>query len=33
MLYADGLTLLTNEPRDMKIMLSWLAVYARNKLI
>ena len=31
MLYADDLTLLTNEPRDMQIMLSWLAVYARNK--
>ena len=31
MLYADDLTLLTNEPRDMQIMLSRLAVYARNK--
>jgi hypothetical protein len=31
MLYADDLTLLTNEPRDMHIMLSRLAVYARNK--
>jgi hypothetical protein len=30
-LYADDLTLLTNEPRDMQIMLSRLAVYARNK--
>jgi len=30
MLYADDLILLTNEPRDMQIMLSWLAVYARN---
>ena len=29
MLYADDLTLLTNEPRDMQIMLSRLAV--RNK--
>ena len=27
MLYADHLTLLTNEPRDMQIMLSRLAVY------
>ena len=33
MLYADDLTLLTNEPRDMQIMLSELAVYARNKLL
>ena len=32
-LYADDLTLLTNEPRDMQIMLSELAVYARNKLL
>ena len=31
MLYADELTLLTNEPRDMQIMLSRLAVYDRNK--
>ena len=31
MLYADDLTLLTNEPRDMQNMLSRLAVYARNK--
>ena len=31
MLYADDLTLLTNEPRDMQIMLSRLAVYARNR--
>ena len=31
MLYADNLTLLTKEPRAMQIMLSWLAVYARNK--
>ena len=31
MLYADDLTLLTNEPRDMLIMLSRLAEYARNK--
>ena len=31
MLYADDLTLLTNEPRDMQIMLTRLAVYARNK--
>ena len=31
MLYADDLTLLTNEPRDMQIMPSRLAVYARNK--
>ena len=31
MLYADDLSLLTNEPRDMQIMLSRLAVYARNK--
>ena len=31
MLYADDLTLLTNEPRDMQIMLSRLAVYARKK--
>ena len=31
MLHADDLTLLTNEPRDMQIMLSRLAVYARNK--
>jgi hypothetical protein len=31
MLYADDLTLLTNEPRDMQIMLSRLAVYAKNK--
>ena len=31
MLYPDDLTLLTNEPRDMQIMLSRLAVYARNK--
>jgi len=31
MLYADDLTLLTNEPRDMQIMLSRLAVYVRNK--
>ena len=32
MLYADDLTyLLTNEPRDMQIMLNRLAVYARNK--
>ena len=31
MLYADDLTLLTNEPREMQIMLSRLAVYARNK--
>ena len=31
LLYADDLTLLTNEPRDMQIMLSRLAVYARNK--
>ena len=31
MLYADDLTLLTNEPRDMQIMLSRLAVYTRNK--
>ena len=31
MLYADDLTLLTHEPRDMQIMLSRLAVYARNK--
>ena len=30
-LYADDLTLLTNEPRDMQIMLSRLVVYARNK--
>jgi hypothetical protein len=30
MLYAEDLTLLTNEPRDMLIMLSRLAVYARN---
>ena len=31
MLYADDLTMLTNDPRDMQIMLSWLAVYTRNK--
>jgi len=31
MLYADDMTLLTNELRDMQIMLSRLAVYARNK--
>ena len=31
MLYADDLTLLTNEPHDMQIILSRLAVYARNK--
>ena len=31
MLYADDLILLTKEPRAMQIMLSWLAVYARNK--
>ena len=31
MLYADDLTLLINEPCDMQIMLSRLAVYARNK--
>ena len=31
MLYADDLTLLTNEPRDMQIMLSRLAVYTRIK--
>jgi len=31
MSYADDLTLLTNEPCDMQIMLSRLAVYARNK--
>ena len=31
MLYADDLTLLTHEPRDMQIMLSRLAVYTRNK--
>ena len=31
MLYADDLTTLTNEPRDMQIMLSQLAVYARSK--
>ena len=31
MLYIDVLTLLTNEPRDMQIMLSRLAVFARNK--
>jgi len=31
MLYADDLTLLTNEPLDMQIMLSRLAVYVRNK--
>ena len=31
MLYPDDLTLLTNEPRDMQIMLSRLAVYTRNK--
>ena len=31
LLYADDLTLLTNEPRDMGIMLSRLAVYARIK--
>ena len=31
MLYADDLTLLTNEPRYMQIMLSRLAVYARKK--
>jgi len=31
MLYADDLILLTNEPRDMQIMLSRLAVYARSK--
>ena len=31
MLYADDLTLLTNEPRDMQIMLSRLAVYARKQ--
>ena len=31
MLYVDNLTLLTNEPRDMQIMLSRLAVFARNK--
>ena len=29
--YEKDLTLLTNEPRDMQIMLSRLAVYARNK--
>ena len=29
MLYADYLTLLTYEPRDMQIMLSRLGVYAR----
>ena len=29
-MHADDLTLLTNEPRDMLIMLSRLAVYARN---
>ena len=33
MLYADDLTLLTNEPRDMQIMLSRLVLYARNKHI
>ena len=31
MLYADDLTLLTNEPCDVQIMLNRLAVYARNK--
>jgi len=31
MLYADDLTLLTNEPRDMQVMLSRLDVYTRNK--
>jgi hypothetical protein len=31
MLYADDLTLLANEARDMQIMPSRLAVYARNK--
>ena len=31
MLYVDDLTLLTNDPRDMRIMLSWLAVYTRKK--
>ena len=31
MLYADDLTLLTNEPCDMQIILSQLAVYTRNK--
>jgi len=31
MLYADDLTFLTNEPRDMQIMPSRLAVYARNQ--
>jgi len=31
MLNADDLTLLTNEPRNMQIVLSRLAVYARNK--
>ena len=30
MLYADDLTLLTNEPRDMQIMLSRLTAYARS---
>ena len=29
--YEKDLTLLTNEPRDMQIMLSRLAVYTRNK--
>ena len=29
MLYADDLTLLTNEPRDMQIMLSRLSVHSR----
>jgi len=33
MLYADDLTLLTNEPRDMQTMLSRLTVYARGKQI
>ena len=32
MLYdANDLTLLTNEPRNTQIMLSWLAVYVRDK--
>ena len=30
MLYATDLALLTNELRDMQLMLSQLAAYARN---
>ena len=30
-IYADNLTLLTHEPRDMQFMLSRLPVYTKNK--